>query len=107
MKLLKLLGAMIAVACISAFPVSAMAAPLAFDPAGPSIQVIDDCSVASDLSGPALFVTAYDSCHVQVAEMTGLCLEKRPVGDPDAAFAAVIVPTSYGSCTLIRPSPPG
>lgn len=98
MKLMKFLSASLALACMTAMAMPAMAlsaapAEIAFE-SGFSIKAttpVNDCLASFDPAFNIVFVEADQNCDAVMAELTGLCL--APTADPlPPRIAAVLDP---------------
>lgn len=109
MKLYSLIGAAMALACITAFSTPAMSA-VTPDTLVPFEQVLaapaDDCLASFEPSTAILFVSARDNCDATMIEMTGLCLTPIAAGELPLRVTASLDPVLGATCTM-RPSPPG
>ena len=110
MKLFGLLGAAMALACITAFasPAAAAVSPTTIVP----FEIVQpgqdhDCLGSFAPSATMLFVEAKSGCDAVMADLTGLCLVPAPASTLPGRIAAVLAPDLDLTCTHIRPSPPG
>ena len=100
MKLMKLLSVSLALACMTAMAMPAMAlsvAPAEIAFVLKAATPVNDCLTSFDPAAAIIFVEADQNCDVVMAELTGLCL--APAAEPlPPRIAAVLDPGLAPSC---------